>query len=351
MANRKAGKVVGFVVLPPPTTGMTIVNGRMSDHLVKVFGAEIISISKQSSRLWFIEKYLKYLLSFFKIILRRIKGARIIYMVPESSKALFVTVFLVKSFQAIGYTVVLHHHVFSYMRHFRSEVYLVQNFGGSGKLYNIFLGPKMRQSYIEAYGNHSESCILSNKMHFPKMVNTHELLDTINIGFLSRLSESKGFYELWGLVDALVCKGVNFCLHIAGPPDDGSVEIDLNKLIKDNPGRIVYHGKVSGETKQSFYANLDVFCFPTRYINEAEPLVVYEALSSGVPVIANNKGDIENQILGYGKVVEECDFCVQALELIANFSMVRQLKRDLVNSWSVPSNSMLEFDEYINSRL
>ena len=351
MTNRKTGKVIGFVVLPPPTTGMTIINGRMSNHLVEVFGAEIISLSKQFPRLWFFEKYLKYLLSFFKIIFRRFKGARVIYMVPESSKALFVTVFFVKSFQAIGYTVILHHHVFSYMRNFRSEVYLVQNLGGTDKLYNIFLGPKMRQSYIESYGKHSESCVLSNRIHFPKMVNTHELLDTINVGFLSRLSESKGFYEVLELVDALVCEGVNFCLHIAGPPDDESVAIDLNKLIQDNPDRIVYHGKVGGETKQSFYSNLDIFVYPTRYTNEAEPLVVYEALSSGVPVIANNKGDIENQILSYGKVVEERDFCVQALDLIADFSTVRQLKSDLANSWSVSSNCMLELDKYINSRL
>ena len=351
MADRKKDKVIGLVVLPPPTTGMTIVNGKMSDHLVEVFDAKIISISKRSVRLWSAEKYLKYLLNFFKIIFLRFKGANVIYMVPESSKALFVTVLLVKSFQAIGYTVILHHHVFSYIRQFRKEVDLVQNFGGSGKLYNIFLGPKMRQSYIEAYGNHSESCILSNRVHFPKMVNNHELIDTINIGYLSRLNESKGFYELPKLVDALICEGINFCLHIAGPPDSKKVENDLDKLIKDNPDRIVYHGKVGGEIKNSFYANLDVFVFPTRYKNEAEPLVVYEALSSGVPVIANNKGDIENQVMCYGIVVEECDFCVQAVDVISDFSRVRKLKRDLLKSWSMSSNCMLELDKYINSKL
>src|SRR4029077_6117789 len=44
------------------------------------------------------------------------------------------------------------------------------------------------------------------------------------------------------------------------------------------------------------YVQVDVFVFPTNYVNEAEPLVLYEAMRQGVHVIACDRGAIAEML-------------------------------------------------------
>jgi len=59
---------------------------------------------------------------------------------------------------------------------------------------------------------------------------------------------------------------------------------------------VEYVGPLYGEHKERFYRQLDVFLFPTNYANEAEPLVIYEAMRQGVHVIACDRGSIAEML-------------------------------------------------------
>ncbi|MCG3024525.1 glycosyltransferase, partial [Escherichia coli] len=59
---------------------------------------------------------------------------------------------------------------------------------------------------------------------------------------------------------------------------------------------VKYFGPVYGEDKTRFLNDLDVFIFPSRYYNEAEPLVVYEAAASGNYVIGSEVGSMKEAI-------------------------------------------------------
>ena len=59
---------------------------------------------------------------------------------------------------------------------------------------------------------------------------------------------------------------------------------------------VEYVGPVYGGQKEQFYRQLDVFLFPTNYANEAEPLVIYEAMRQGVHVIACDRGSIAEML-------------------------------------------------------
>ena len=48
--------------------------------------------------------------------------------------------------------------------------------------------------------------------------------------------------------------------------------------------------QVSGASKDAFFRSIDVFLFPTRYKIEGQPLVILEAMSYGVPVVATSQG-------------------------------------------------------------
>jgi glycosyltransferase involved in cell wall biosynthesis len=57
-------------------------------------------------------------------------------------------------------------------------------------------------------------------------------------------------------------------------------------------GNIDYLGPVYGNNKDQFFRSIDVLVVPTIYKTEAAPLVCYEALAYGVPVIAFDRGAI-----------------------------------------------------------
>jgi glycosyltransferase involved in cell wall biosynthesis len=61
--------------------------------------------------------------------------------------------------------------------------------------------------------------------------------------------------------------------------------------------------------------------FPSKYVNEAEPLVIHEALRSGVHVMACDRGAIAEMLSnGAGSVFAKDAFVESAAELIEQFS-------------------------------
>ena len=61
-------------------------------------------------------------------------------------------------------------------------------------------------------------------------------------------------------------------------------------------GGIEYVGPVFGNTKSQFLSSIDLLVFPTRYLNEAQPLIIYEAQAMGVVVSASERGCIAQMI-------------------------------------------------------
>jgi glycosyltransferase involved in cell wall biosynthesis len=78
---------------------------------------------------------------------------------------------------------------------------------------------------------------------------------------------------------------------------------------------------VYGADKERFYRQLDVFLFPTNYANEAEPLVIYEAMLQGVHVIACDRGAIAEMLSnGAGLAFSKDQMVESAATQIARFN-------------------------------
>lgn len=95
---------------------------------------------------------------------------------------------------------------------------------------------------------------------------------------------------------------------------NAQVEASLKALQDDFGDAVTIVGKVQSEDKNRFYQQIDLFLFPTRYAVEAQPNVVFEALASGCPVAAFDRGCIA-EMLGPESllVATESDFA-QAVE-------------------------------------
>jgi glycosyltransferase involved in cell wall biosynthesis len=62
---------------------------------------------------------------------------------------------------------------------------------------------------------------------------------------------------------------------------------EFEALMKDNAisGCVHYAGFVKGEQKESLLRDADIFCFPTYYANENQPVNLIEAMAFGLPVV------------------------------------------------------------------
>lgn len=104
----------------------------------------------------------------------------------------------------------------------------------------------------------------------------------VRIGFAGRLSPEKGVRWLKTVEDALEQEGLtNYEFWIAG---QGKEE----QWLRRNLRRRQIPGVLKGEPLASFYANLDLFAFPSE--TDTYGNVIQEAMASGVPCVVTTGG-------------------------------------------------------------
>jgi len=110
------------------------------------------------------------------------------------------------------------------------------------------------------------------------------------LGHLSNLSVAKGLDVVVDAAVNLVESGADVALRLAGPLDSEVEERIVQRAASKLGARLSYWGRISQEQLDEFFAGVDLFVFPSRYVNEALPLVVLEAVSRGIPCVASDVG-------------------------------------------------------------
>jgi glycosyltransferase involved in cell wall biosynthesis len=115
------------------------------------------------------------------------------------------------------------------------------------------------------------------------------------IGFLSAVSREKGIVEFLKVASALRndCPALEF--SIAGPCNDKLLLMQIETECRSHPN-LRYVGPVYGSAKDAYIDSLDLLLFPTRYRHEADPLVVWETMSAGVPILAWERGCLKEAL-------------------------------------------------------
>ena len=157
----------------------------------------------------------------------------------------------------------------------------------------------------ELVGLDCDTAILANCVDIPAPQNAEPQPPhnpgPLRILFLSNLIRTKGIDTLIQALGLLNKRGISFRFDIAGVPGDVS-ELQLQEMLNDAgiANNSHYHRAVDPAKRTTLLQNNDIFVFPSRYANEAQPLVVLEAMAHEVPVISSNIGTlgdivIENQ--------------------------------------------------------
>lgn len=122
------------------------------------------------------------------------------------------------------------------------------------------------------------------------LMEKHNQNDVVKILFIGRVDELKGVKVLDDIVRLLRQKNGNWELSIIG--NIGVNEIDYPNLFIEAPKnvKINWLGEQRNDQVYRFLSLSDIFLFPSH--TENCPMVVLEAMASGLPVIASSVGGI-----------------------------------------------------------
>jgi len=114
----------------------------------------------------------------------------------------------------------------------------------------------------------------------------------ISVLYLSNMMTQKGYSYL---LDAFLALPLELRdraeLHFAGHFDSAAEKESFQAKIGKS-GNIVYHGAVSGEAKRDLFWKTHIFCLPTFYAYEAQPISILEAYAAGCVVVTTENGGI-----------------------------------------------------------
>jgi glycosyltransferase involved in cell wall biosynthesis len=115
---------------------------------------------------------------------------------------------------------------------------------------------------------------------------------TMRILYLGNLIPGKGYVELLEAVQTLLDEGLDVAVTFAGGIADGGVHERALASVRYGEERIRFAGTVEGDAKRDLLATADVLALPSYYDNEAHPLVLLEAMASGLPVVSTRHAAI-----------------------------------------------------------
>lgn len=301
---------VAFVgPLPPPVHGFSNICAHVLELLTAGSAVEVFDRAPRANNA--VLGRIAQLFQPFRYIAWCLEGGGAsLYLALSGGKGQFFDwpyVIVAKVFRS---RIFIHHHSFAYLNSptFFNKVF----FALVRRETHIALSQGMRLALSRTYGLDLDVVkIVSNAAFYASMKADRKLeADSsapICVGFLSNVTFEKGFVEFFEVLSQLKKRGVAYKALIAGPVSQDASGRFFQLIASSSD--TVYLGPIYGDAKDRFYDQLDIFLFPTQYANEAEPLVIHEALRSSVQVIACDRGAIAEMLgNGAGLVFTKEDF-------------------------------------------
>lgn len=222
------------------------------------------------------------------------------YIAVNADPAVVLSLVAVIVSRLRGARIYLHYHSWPQIEHGRFPV-LADRIAGSPV--HIVLCRDMEENLRRRLGDASQIRVLGNgwsvddgEAHASTLApaDRDRLSERpLSVGFLGRFVDGKGL-DVALRVAARVADARPCRLVVAGVPVSEEQAARVREEVEALGGR--YMGTVDDHSRPEFFSDLDILLFPSTYRNEAYPLVLVEALRSGVPVLATDVGCIRSMI-------------------------------------------------------
>lgn len=321
MSNARVTMIGSF---PPPVQGAAMTNAMVCDALTAA-GVDVTRINVAGplrthgrGLAYHARRATRNLLGLQRA---RTAGTRdgALYVVPDGGLGVWYTrAHMAGAARCYG-TVMIHHHSCRYIEQHDRAIAAVATIARN-RTTHVFLTDGMATAFRRQYGDVTFRVVTNARFVAEEAarVPAPRPAGPIRLGHLSNLCADKGLFAVADAFDALRTAGMDTTLTIAGPILEPAVAERIAGLIAAH-GSLVHHvGPLAGDAKLAFYRNIDVFLFPTAAPQEAAPLVLYEALAAGCPVLATDRGLIAEIVPAVGGAVcaRDADFGSFVLEYL-----------------------------------
>ncbi len=301
--GRGRQKVLFVGPLPQPITGHSLACQVFLDELRRHHAVEVVNLSKPSLRNGI--DSVKRIVQVFKILFgvwRRQRAADVIYFTVSESFAGNIKdlVIYLLCFRRLR-RMVIHLHGGAGLRRVlldsrgwqrRVNEFFLRRVGGA-----IVLGQRHVDVFMHAIPaerihmvpNFAQDYLFSDPQSIArKFRHTRPL----RIVYVSNLIPGKGYLEL---IEAFLSlnSGMreSLALDLAGAFESPEQKRPFLERIADAP-QIAYHGVVQGDRKRDLFHSAHVFCLPTYFPFEGQPISILEAYAAGCAVITTDHSGI-----------------------------------------------------------
>lgn len=291
--------------LPPPINGQSVVMSHMLVELGRHFEEmRVVDTSEGSARGWGkpIVKLAKSAAALWQIC-----GSDAVYIAVKAGRGMWLTSVAAGTARLTGSRVFLHHHSYAYVHRRQGRMTALTRAAGRSA-HHIVLSRSMEGDLRRVMPEVRRSLVLGNAglvdqslLELPLKSDAPRLV----LGHLSNLSLAKGIAEVVDLAVALYRSGVDIRLVVAGPALDPASRSQLDRAARELGQLFEYRGPLAGSEKHAFYEEITHFVFPSRYLHEAAPLVLYEAMAAGVVCVATRQGSIAELLEGSPAVLAQ----------------------------------------------
>jgi glycosyltransferase involved in cell wall biosynthesis len=308
---------------PPPVRGITVVNqyvlelARETGLRVDLFNVSpLASFSKSPAVRYvnFIEKVTRPAVVMFRLAglmaaLARGKSRAMYISINGGNGQIYDILFILPA-RLFGLKIFIQHHSFNYLIYKKTVFRALLAAAGPGATHLVLcrgMGDKLKGKY------NIEGPIIpaSNAATIGDTFEPGEKRRSLSsVGYLGNIMVEKGILEFLRTAEIMRKRNEPVKFIIAGPFYDGQARQAVLAAAKEG-GNVVYLGSKYGEEKREFFQGIDALLFPSKYLNEAEPLAIHEAMAAGAPVIAWQRGCI-------GEMMSpECGLVIKAEEEFA----------------------------------
>lgn len=287
-----AVRVVG--PFPPPMHGAARVTDDVARRLAEHAGRPVVAVDTNDGA--GLGRRLARLVRGLVVVVTGRPGRGSLYVGGAGGELVWYQAMLVLLARITGRRAAYHHHNYSYL-HERSPAMTTLVRWGGPRLTHVVLGDVMAARLQELYPRAATVLTCSNAGLMSPVPSLDEPVPgPVVLGHLSNLSLEKGLADVVGSLDQALDAGLDARLLLAGPCSSAEAQELVDDVVRRHPERVSAPGRLDGEAVDAFYRDIDLFVFPSTYVNEAEPLVVLDALRHGVPAVAYATGCLEELV-------------------------------------------------------